>query len=102
MVDFPHMGPGPVIGEVIGIQVNDPRVKEIAEFALKQHAEQNLILAGVDAGQIVMGIPKWNNYYNLIISAKHSSHEFSKFYNVVVLETASDNSLKLVSFVPLF
>nr|AAT67162.1 aspartic protease inhibitor [Cucurbita maxima] len=102
MVDFPHMGPGPAIGEVIGISVNDPRVKEIAEFALKQHAEQNLILAGVDAGQIIKGIPHWDNYYNLILSAKHSPHEFSKFYNVVVLEKASDNSLKLVAFVPLF
>nr|AAT72725.1 aspartic protease inhibitor [Cucurbita maxima] len=102
MVNFPPMGPGPAIGGVIGISVNDPRVKEIAEFALKQHAEQNLILAGVDAGQIIKGIPDWNNYYNLILSAKHSPHEFSKFYNVVVLEKASDNSLKPISFVPLF
>ncbi|XP_023528392.1 uncharacterized protein LOC111791334 [Cucurbita pepo subsp. pepo] len=102
MVDFPHMGPGLVVGGVVGIQINDPRVKEIAEVALKQHAEQNLILAGVDAGQIIKGIPDWNNYYNLIISAKHSPQEFSKFYNVIVLQKASDKSLKLVSFVPLF
>ncbi|KAA0025192.1 aspartic protease inhibitor [Cucumis melo var. makuwa] len=88
-----------VIGTSNSITKDDPKVIEMAEYAIREQ-NQDLILNSVADGQIVKVFLSGNTYYNLVILAHHP-HTFQGFYNATVLENTSKNVKVVVSFVPL-
>ncbi|KAE8645938.1 hypothetical protein Csa_021378 [Cucumis sativus] len=91
--------PSIVIGTWNAIPNDDPKVIEMAEYAVKEQGEE-LILNSVQAGQIVEVFLSGDTYYNLLILAHHP-HTFQGFYSTIVMENTSKNVKQVVSFVPL-
>ena len=92
----------PIEENVKNVDVNDPKVKAVAEFALSKYPEEKLILHRVEAGQTVQAFrPEWNFYYNLIISARRCHEPLLVFCSAIVKLRVSDQSYHPISFVRL-
>ncbi|KAE8647441.1 hypothetical protein Csa_004388, partial [Cucumis sativus] len=89
-MDTAGFGPSIVIGSCNPILKDDPKVIEMAEYAVKEQGEDHLILNSVADGQIVTVFLGGNTYYNLLILAHHP-RTFQGFYSAIVLENTSKN-----------